>query len=1133
MKFGQSRPKIPTFQETLHPPHQRANNSRNNSFAPNVPNIIQQNNANITKKPQSFEGIFDDLMERAQSEPISQVIELCLQPLFDSSHTILWVYLERQDTLYSPSFTLFAPSQTNSNLIADGFISRVPIAINVMKDHPVYSQQIDGRIIPPLQPLLMVPIISRDNRPIGVIQFSRKQDRFFTSHEVAVATFLVSKFKIYSGLLFPNKEAQLASADVTKFGTQPDVIKGVCASLSRSFRCRKSEIWVFKTKKNLVIRYDDSSDSAQYIDPEKTGCAGFAALKNVQINEHSVLDHKACNEYSDGFHDETVLINPYRVSPKKVWVVALRGRANPPYFSKSDEVALKAVTPFAIRSISCSVSPAIVTEHLNEYQQRLTALLEVAEALSGVLDLEQLIPLIMDRSCVLLNAERCSLFLVDPIKKELVTRFAGGMSKAIRIPIGKGIVGTTATTGEIVNIPDAYKDKRFDPSVDKKTGFRTVSILALPIYNNRGEIAGVTEMINRKDGGAFDEDDIKLMMGFNVFCGISLDNAKLYNASLDLARQLRTFVDISTQLNQKSTIRASIENILENARGIVNATRATLYLCSADNEITLLVTVGEPPKNGIEYATQAVAQKDIITISTEERRSSTSNSQRVSTGSSRNGQGESLNEAINRILDNPSELEKLAGISASSSTSDAGIRGSRVLKAFENPNDLESEMITSTEQVCCLPLFNSESKIIGVMELASNQRIMSEDIKLLESFAIFSAVSIERSHLKDIATLGDQEGEIRRLILPYEADMCNLIPTKLRLTEEQTNHIFTISFDSPQWDGIGHIQVLFAIFSRYEIPSTFNISNEKLFRFICEMRDTYNPVPYHNWRHAVDVTQFVSYQIAISNLKNVLTKFELFALLVSGICHDANHDGFTNVYNVKAETPLGILFKNQSVMETHHCSVSIGVLSKPQNNLFESLLPAEYKKMWTTIIQLILATDMAKHFELLKQFNQLKDDNQYTMENEEHRLLTMQLVLKCGDISNVSRPFELADKWCDVLCEEFFRQGDLEMANGMEYTSDLNDRAHLDKPKSQIGFYTFVCLPLFEAMARAVPELIVNVNQVKSNLSIWKKQKEQKDAEAEAAASANADTPAEAPPAEGTEVKETENKEEPQEDKKE
>jgi hypothetical protein len=140
--------------------------------------------------------------------------------------------------------------------------------------------------------------------------------------------------------------------------------------------------------------------------------------------------------------------------------------------------------------------------------------------------------------------------------------------------------------------------------------------------------------------------------------------------------------------------------------------------------------------------------------------------------------------------------------------------------------------------------------------------------------------------------------------------------------------------------------------------------------------------------------------------------------------------------------------------------------------------------MWTTIIQLILATDMARHFHLVKLMNSLTV--------LEHRLLLMEIVLKCGDISNVVRPFKLADKCCDVLCEEFFRQGDLESASGMEYASLLNDRAHLDKPKSQIGFYTIVCLPLFQTCARLVLILECNVKQVQTNLATWKEEAEKK-----------------------------------------
>jgi hypothetical protein len=217
----------------------------------------------------------------------------------------------------------------------------------------------------------------------------------------------------------------------------------------------------------------------------------------------------------------------------------------------------------------------------------------------------------------------------------------------------------------------------------------------------------------------------------------------------------------------------------------------------------------------------------------------------------------------------------------------------------------------------------------------------------------------------------------------------------------------------------------------------------------------------------VDVTQFVQYEIRLTSLQDVVSAQELFGLIVAAICHNVNHDGFTNVYNEKAETPLGILFKNQSVMETHHCSAAIDVISKEDSNIFAALDKDEYKMIWTMMISLILSTDIAKHFPFLKEAGERLDKGPLDKSNAKDRYLMLDLILKCGDISNVSRPFDMANRWCDVLCEEFFRQGELEATHGMEYTSPLNDRAHLDKPKSQIGFYTFVCLPLHQMAAQA------------------------------------------------------------------
>jgi hypothetical protein len=219
-------------------------------------------------------------------------------------------------------------------------------------------------------------------------------------------------------------------------------------------------------------------------------------------------------------------------------------------------------------------------------------------------------------------------------------------------------------------------------------------------------------------------------------------------------------------------------------------------------------------------------------------------------------------------------------------------------------------------------------------------------------------------------------------------------------------------------------------------------------------------------------------------MDNIFTALELCAVTMAALCRDANHAGLANPANERAELPLGILFSRQSVREARQCAAAISAVSRPPCNIFYALEPADFAFIWTTIIALVMATDISKHFERMKTMNERLDGG-YDTAIPEDRILTLELILKCGAISDVARPFELAEKLGGHLCEEFFRYGDLEAAAGMQFTSPRNRRVHLDKAKSRIGFYKSVCLPLFQATARAIPALECNVKQVESNLAIW------------------------------------------------
>ena len=107
------------------------------------------------------------------------------------------------------------------------------------------------------------------------------------------------------------------------------------------------------------------------------------------------------------------------------------------------------------------------------------------------------------------DAERCTVYMVDHEKKELWARVAQRTSTEIRLPLGKGLAGQAALTGETINVPDAYADARFDRNFDLRTGFRTLNMLVVPVWGPKGTV-GVIQALNKRDG-TFERRDQMLL----------------------------------------------------------------------------------------------------------------------------------------------------------------------------------------------------------------------------------------------------------------------------------------------------------------------------------------------------------------------------------------------------------------------------------------------------------------------------------------------------------------------------------------------------------------------------------------------------------------------------------------------
>ncbi len=175
-----------------------------------------------------------------------------------------------------------------------------------------------------------------------------------------------------------------------------------------------------------------------------------------------------------------------------------------------------------------------------EYQENFKVLQRISIFTSSIKSLQKLLTLIMEESRTILNAEASSLLLYDRDEKVLFFKVAtgekGSKVKTVKLKIGQGIAGECARKREIINVSDASRDKRFFSSADKKTRFKTRSVLAIPLTGKNRKLLGVLEVLNKKDGKPFNKKDEELMEIIAGQASLSIENAQLYIESVKNAR---------------------------------------------------------------------------------------------------------------------------------------------------------------------------------------------------------------------------------------------------------------------------------------------------------------------------------------------------------------------------------------------------------------------------------------------------------------------------------------------------------------------------------------------------------------------------------------------------------------------
>ncbi|KAM9852776.1 cGMP-dependent 3',5'-cyclic phosphodiesterase [Aulostomus maculatus] len=535
----------------------------------------------------------------------------------------------------------------------------------------------------------------------------------------------------------------------------------------------------------------------------------------------------------------------------------------------------------AIQHCFCYTSTVLTSTLAFQKEQKLKvecqALLQVAKNLFTHLDdVSVLLQEIIVEARNLSDAEICSVFLLDRVSHELVAKvFDGGVvsdeEKEFRIPADQGIAGHVATTGQILNIKDAYSHPLFYRGVDDSTGFKTRNILCFPIKDENNEVIGVAELVNKMNGPWFNRFDEDLATAFSIYCGISIAHSLLY----------------------KKVHEAQFRSHLANEM-------MKYHMKVSEEEVSkLLVTGIEPIKE--------------------------------------------IHSCFAEFTYTPRSL----------------------------PDD--------TTPMCILSMF--------------------EDMGFI---------------------------------------------------------------------------------------NTYKIDMQTLARFCLMVKKGYRDPPYHNWMHAFSVSHFCYLLYKNLGLSNYLEDIEILALFVSCMCHDLDHRGTNNSFQVASQSVLAALYSSEgSVMERHHFAQAIAILNTQGCNIFEKFSRKDYQRMLDLMRDIILATDLAHHLRIFKDLQKMADDG-YNPKSGIHRSMLLCLLMTSCDLSDQTKGWKTTRKIAELIYKEFFSQGDLEKAMGNR-PSEMMDREKAYIPELQISFMEHIAMPIYKLLSELFPGATELYERVAANREQWTK----------------------------------------------
>jgi GAF domain-containing protein len=538
-----------------------------------------------------------------------------------------------------------------------------------------------------------------------------------------------------------------------------------------------------------------------------------------------------------------------------------------------------------------------------------------------------------------LSADRVTLYFVE--NKEVFT-VASKDIKGIRFPVGKGITGTVAVTGEAEMLEDCYLDPRFKRNFDRKTNYRTKSMLVMPIKDAAGNVIAVLQALNKLDVSSFT----------NTIGGV-VQTSRRNKAKMKKDFNLDAVVSFDE--DDREILRAICQQVSDTLRkSIYHATQKNLQ-ASLRNE----------------------DQVDVFSL-------------------------------VGTFTDMP------------------------VRRQMANLDHNIAEFVDAHEE-------EEEDEEAGqpevLQQIEENQRHVEEEGGEVAKWP-------KHVTLLDLPDIDDP------LFNPYDYDLDTL----------------TV--------------ITFSIFRNLNVFKTMPVAQKTVKNFVLQVRKNYKENWFHNFYHGFSVMHFASIMATRTDIRKQCGRETTLTMLIAALCHDLDHPGNNNSFEINTESELATLHNDISVLENHHCHQTMLLLRKEGCNVMENFSKASQRTMKTDIITGIMGTDMTKHMDALQGLNLCA--NLATV--AEDLKLLMCMVIHTADLSGQAFPRATALEWERRISREFAEQAKSEKELDLPSLPFMTD-LHIPQRRGllQTQFFDFVLIPWWNRLLALLPELSQYFDNIMKN----------------------------------------------------